>query len=204
MAKVSKTSPDPRVKRTRKLLREAFLSLLKEKHFDSVHVRDITARAEVNNATFYLHYVDKWDMLNQIVEEIRYGLDASRFIFSDTTLDLTQTPPLEVKLIEHINTYREFYQLMLGRHGVPSVAYELRRQLEQIAASALEDILPASNTYQVPRPLITRFIASAYVGVIEWWLESKAPVSPEELAGWLWKLQTVTSPDELLVKPSID
>ena len=53
---------DPRVRRTRKLLQDAFRSLIREKRFSDISVQDITERATVNRATFYAHYVDKSDL----------------------------------------------------------------------------------------------------------------------------------------------
>lgn len=58
---------DPRVKRTRKLLIEAFQSLLDEKGFESITVQDITARATVNRATFYAHFTDKYQLVDQLI-----------------------------------------------------------------------------------------------------------------------------------------
>lgn len=54
---------DPRVVRTRQQLREALVSLIEEKGFDALTVQDITDRAELNRATFYLHYQDKQELL---------------------------------------------------------------------------------------------------------------------------------------------
>ena len=51
---------DPRVKRTRKLLQQAFLELFQEKGFASISIQDITERATVNRATFYAHFPDKY------------------------------------------------------------------------------------------------------------------------------------------------
>lgn len=60
---------DPRIKRTRKLLNQAFLELLNEKGFQSITIQDITDRAEVNRATFYAHYEDKYDLLDSYMRE---------------------------------------------------------------------------------------------------------------------------------------
>ena len=60
---------DPRVKRTRQLLQRAFRELLTEKSFDGVTVRDIAERAEVNRATFYAHFEDKYELLRCSVRE---------------------------------------------------------------------------------------------------------------------------------------
>src|SRR6266545_7484136 len=63
------TRIDPRVKRTRKLLLDAFLSLMAEKSFDEITVQDIAARATVNRATFYAHFVDKYAMVDELIRE---------------------------------------------------------------------------------------------------------------------------------------
>lgn len=55
---------DPRVKRTRQLLQNAFTELVREKSFDTITVHDIAERATVNRATFYAHFVDKYALVD--------------------------------------------------------------------------------------------------------------------------------------------
>jgi AcrR family transcriptional regulator len=55
---------DPRVKRTRNLILEAFGELLAEKNFEAISVQDITTKAEINRATFYTHFEDKYALLD--------------------------------------------------------------------------------------------------------------------------------------------
>jgi len=61
---------DPRVKRTRGLILGAFESLLSEKGFESISVQDVTDKAEINRATFYKHFVDKYDLLDKSVTQM--------------------------------------------------------------------------------------------------------------------------------------
>ena len=60
---------DPRVKRTRKLIEQAFFELLAEKSFHQISVQDIAERATVNRATFYAHFEDKYELFDQMVHE---------------------------------------------------------------------------------------------------------------------------------------
>lgn len=60
---------DPRIKRTRQLLQQAFLDLFQEKRFASISVQDIAERATVNRATFYAHFEDKYDLMDSIIRE---------------------------------------------------------------------------------------------------------------------------------------
>jgi AcrR family transcriptional regulator len=63
------TRVDPRVKRTLKLLQRAFAELMAEKDFENLTVQDIVDRAEINRATFYLHFEDKFALLSYLVRE---------------------------------------------------------------------------------------------------------------------------------------
>ncbi|EEL70861.1 hypothetical protein IGA_00005 [Bacillus cereus HuA3-9] len=55
---------DLRVARTKEAIRDALTELINEKGFDSITVKDITARANINRGTFYLHYRDKYDLFD--------------------------------------------------------------------------------------------------------------------------------------------
>lgn len=60
---------DPRARRTRQLLLDAFLGLLREKSFEEITVQDIAARATVNRATFYAHFPDKYTLGDTLMQE---------------------------------------------------------------------------------------------------------------------------------------
>jgi AcrR family transcriptional regulator len=62
------TKLDPRVKRTRTAIQEAFEALMRERGYAAVTVHDITSRAEINRATFYAHYQDKSELFQHVVE----------------------------------------------------------------------------------------------------------------------------------------
>lgn len=64
-----KDTDDPRVRRTRRFLEEAFADLLKEKGFQALTVQEITDRAMVNRATFYAHFEDKYALLDSFIRE---------------------------------------------------------------------------------------------------------------------------------------
>jgi AcrR family transcriptional regulator len=61
---------DPRVKRTRNLILQAFSELLAEKGFASISVQDVTDKAEINRATFYKHFVDKYKLLDYWISQM--------------------------------------------------------------------------------------------------------------------------------------
>lgn len=58
---------DRRVSRSQRAIQNAFYDMLLDIGFDSITVKDLTIRADISRKTFYLHYVDKFDLLNTIV-----------------------------------------------------------------------------------------------------------------------------------------
>ena len=65
---------DLRIQRTQKSIKQAFFDLIEEEGFDHISVKDITARAMISRNTFYLHYSDKFDLLNKICDELVFKL----------------------------------------------------------------------------------------------------------------------------------
>ncbi len=61
---------DPRVKRTRGLILQSFGDLLAEKNFESISVQDVTDKAQVNRATFYAHFQDKYALLDYSIGQM--------------------------------------------------------------------------------------------------------------------------------------
>lgn len=121
---------DPRVKRTRKLIVEAFFALLAEKNFHAISVQDIAERATVNRATFYTHFEDKFALMDWVVRdtfrealtqrlgpESRLTLDNLRLLVTTvgeflsqfhgrcTPRDRTIEPPVEVKVQEELAAF---------------------------------------------------------------------------------------------------
>jgi AcrR family transcriptional regulator len=61
---------DPRVKRTRGLILRSFEELLAEKEFETISVQDVTNKAEINRATFYAHFQDKYALLDYSISQM--------------------------------------------------------------------------------------------------------------------------------------
>ncbi|MDF2660771.1 MAG: hypothetical protein K0Q94_3562 [Paenibacillus sp.] len=66
---MEETKTDPRVLRTRQLILEAFYSLIPNKDIKDITIGDITKRATINRATFYAHYEDKYDLMEDALSK---------------------------------------------------------------------------------------------------------------------------------------
>ena len=61
---------DPRIKRTRNLILHAFDELLAEQNFENISVQEVTDRAQINRATFYAHFQDKYALLDYSIAQM--------------------------------------------------------------------------------------------------------------------------------------
>lgn len=134
---LKKQSPlDPRIKRTLLLIREAFVSLLEEKGFDQLTVRDITARADINRATFYLHYRDKYDLLEKTVGGMMVEFERAfrlpeGFHAEDFIKDPETPPDSFVRQFEHVAGHARLYKVMLGPKGLPGFSSRMEALIEK-------------------------------------------------------------------------
>ncbi len=76
---------DPRVRRTRQMLEQALEGLLATTPFEKISVADITQAATLNRATFYGHFVDKFELLTGMVASRFQSLLLSRGVVFDGT-----------------------------------------------------------------------------------------------------------------------
>jgi AcrR family transcriptional regulator len=168
--------PDRRKQRTRKLLREALISLILEKGYDAVTVQDITDRANLGRATFYLHYHDGKDALL---------LDMMQDVVAEQLERIRSQPDSAGRLpsyyaFEHAEANADFYRAILGERGLAGVAYHYRDSAAKQLQAEVEQVLPADST--IPAELASQFIFGALNSLIIWWLENQQPYSPEEMA----------------------
>lgn len=187
---INKQKIDPRVERTQEALRGALMALIEEKGFDAISVQDITERARINRATFYLHYRDKRDLLLRTSEAVFDRLAAEAGPIDRGNLSLQKPPQQLVMLFQHLAKHRDFYRVVLGRSGVPALVARMRDYLvavTQVRIASLHTLYPAAVPI-VDDMFISEYVAGALLGIIIWWLDSAMTYSPEYMAdrfGWL-------------------
>lgn len=189
---------DRRILRTRQALREALLTLLNEKDYDEITVEEITDRANLGRATFYLHYKDKEDLLLeefndlvykrvQVLSEIPFSAwmplmgdeAAKRTAFEERK----HLGPIRL-IFEHIHSNASFYRLLLDNSKSGRILERIRKisigGVERFMANLLEhgsvDIPP-----NVPVELIAAYFTGSMLSTISWWLEDGMQRTPEEM-----------------------
>ncbi len=182
---------DRRIVRTRLAVREALVTLIREKGFDALSVTDIAERANINRGTFYLHYKDKFDLLEQTETEILEELQQIFLSVNTLTVEdfnsTDQLLRLAVTLLEYVKEHADLMHAILGLQGNYSFITRLRSLVEQnLEIEALLGL--NADNFIVPQEYLISYILHAHLGVLQSWLENECKELPEEMARILLRL----------------
>jgi AcrR family transcriptional regulator len=176
-----KRTQDRRVRKTEALLRQALAALVREKPYDDIVVKEILDRANVGRSTFYTHFRDKDELLLSGIQDMLRSArptDRGRALATPFENSLWFSLPI----FEHIEQHR--------RSGEPSMPPGGRRvmheHLEHALTQLIEDEVGAAlrrsrrTVVQPSLPLLVQWIASTFVLVLNWWVESDSSLSARE------------------------
>ncbi|WP_435164171.1 TetR/AcrR family transcriptional regulator [Paenibacillus glycanilyticus] len=191
------TRTDPRILRTRQLLRDAFIDLLEEMDIEKISVNKLAERATINRVTFYLHYKDIPDMLDKMaddmIEDINQVLDRST-VKSDSPEVINTT--MLVKLLEHIAEHAKFYKIILASHRTTIFTDRLLRLLTKLISDGIDkrgnDSFVAKANIQ--KDIAVWYSSAALIGTIVSWLRADMPYTPVFLAKQFFLLRTLQDP----------
>lgn len=191
---IAPETEDVRVQRSRTLLQRALFELSVEKGFAAVTVRDLTERARVNRSTFYRHYLDKYDLLNQYFDQLQTQVAQAAANAEQTSRTKAERVPAGLLLLlNHVQANAAFYRVMLGPKGDQTFTHRFRQLSEQRYRALFARLNHAPTSQAPPIALRLQYISAAFVGGILWWLENEQPTTTEQLALWLSQLSMTTA-----------
>ncbi|ARK29955.1 TetR/AcrR family transcriptional regulator [Halalkalibacter krulwichiae] len=158
--------------RSKKIFKKILLTLLQKKPFDEITITEIVREAEFNRGTFYFHYEQKEDLLEEMIEDVFVELrKAFRhcYLNSDTEVNILELST--IPLFDHFIEYKQFYQVMLGSH----ITHNFRDQLiESMKKHFREDIDFQANDIDtdINIELFYTYRVSGMIGLILEWIQN--------------------------------
>ena len=168
---------DRRVKRTKKALKNALLSLLEKKPINEISVTELTTLADVNRATFYFYYTDLLDMLQQIQNE---AYQSFQNILSESNTSITTIEGF-TEYAENLLNYCKEHEALVKF----IIKNDTNNQLyKKIQVLMLHNIPNSKDTFDVndPARYSTNFVLNAMVGIMIDWMDEGMKIPPHELA----------------------
>lgn len=165
---------DRRIQKTRQLIMSTFIDLLAEKGFEKITINDIAERANINRGTVYLHYADKFDLLNKCIETYVELLLNHCANSADTNLNASA---IQI-MFKYLEKNFTVYKLLLSNEGFGFFRNRLYTTIAQIET---EVIGIKSENHAFSNDVTTHFLTSGFIGVLEWWINNSMPCNVQEI-----------------------
>ncbi len=165
--------------RSRKLIKRAYVELLKEKDIDKISVKDVVTRADLNRGTFYAHYASVYAVSEQIGSEITSALFEFLDEFKNTWLIENPLPFLR-KISRFLEQDLEFYRLLSLSHRSTAFLNNLKTLFIEKVLSDEKKMSAIKNKDQFM--VAVDVFASGFVGLYQDWLNNKIKMSLDDLA----------------------
>lgn len=172
---------DPRVVRTRTLLRDAFVSLVLERGYDSITIQDIADRAGLRRATFYLNYKDKEELLTATLDGMMESITEEIMQIEDNPFDPACNEKVMRMVFEHAEQNAHLYQIILQGHGAIRMVRHVREYMAtKIRTQHADDLQAGSSDF--PVDIVANYMAASELSMLVWWLENNMPYTAAEMA----------------------
>jgi AcrR family transcriptional regulator len=172
-----KQTRDRRIQKTRRLLFDAFGTLLLEKRYESIVVREILDRANVGRSTFYAHFRDKDALLVSAIRDILAAAPEAPSTARHSENLIRFSRPL----FEHIARHLRGGKGRMGLRTRATVHDRLRQVLAERLTEDVATVRSGAASGGVPSELLVQHVTATFVTVLNWWVESRSKLSPGEV-----------------------
>ena len=182
---MSDSHEDRRVRRTRTQLQNALVELLQEKPVQGITVRELAERADVNRGTFYAHYKDIYDMVEQMENQLLGEFEALLDHYPPDSL-AKDLYPLLSDVFYFVEKNRDLFPTFLGWQTADRF---LRRFSQVIYDKCLRDWAGMYPLGDLSEPnYYLEFVVSGTVNLVGTWARRGFRESPEDMAKLAGKL----------------
>lgn len=150
---------------------QALLELLETEDFEAITVKEIVIKAGVSRSTFYLHFQDKYHLMDCLRERITSGLLA--YYEARDNTDVLTIQAITLQICQHVFRYKSFYKHELNQ---PEQLQQLSELLAKRLGQAYKD-----KSYAI-------FAGYGTTGYLTYWMNGNFEINPEEAAEQLVKI----------------
>lgn len=178
---------DARVRYTRMMIENSFMALLEEKSAARITVTEICQLAQINRATFYKHYLDVPDLLEQIEQGLLSKLtDVVDLIPSTENLTSQILISTLEKMLRFVKENANQYMILGGANGDPSLAMKTFNMIIDIFDPLLHQRLHVLD--QANREMLHHYLTLGCGGALMVWIKNGMKEDCREMAEFLLNL----------------
>lgn len=171
--------------RTKMALVEAVFALLEKRDFSKITVHDICIGASVSRATFYIHFVDKYELIRFCLGVI--GEQMAKELRGRSHRTIVEG------ILDTLYAYKKVLRNLFVGGGDKEVESMLHQTLTRDYLAFLES-LEEKPAVDVPLPMIAGFIGAGGTYILLSWLQDAFPYTREEMVFYLMELTRPAQP----------
>ncbi|ARQ93046.1 transcriptional regulator TetR family [Levilactobacillus brevis] len=169
-------------------LQRAFIKLVGEQGFERVTVRQLTTEAQINRGTFYLHYLDKFDLLT------RYEND----LVNQVHLIFQQYPKPTATQAGAKDAFSQLFRYLYRQWQLAVILLESpASQLTKRIKPLILEVIGQPKTTLIPADYARELVAQGVLDFIRFWL-TQTPVQSPQQAYTIFTRSRELSPAQLL------
>lgn len=178
---------DRRVLRTKRVLKENLLMLLKDQPIQKISVSRLCEASDINRSTFYTYYSSTMDLLESIEDEILDTLEEDLKQFNKEN-SISQ---LMSSIIDYIGDHKELIRLLFSSHGDPGFLNKLIAASQKWTMLLLQSKYPDYSAWQLNA--LHTYIVGGCIAIIEQWIIQGFQQSEKEISHLLENLSYSTA-----------
>ena len=168
-----------RERKTKDVLKKSLIILMKEKSINSITVKELCEKADINRGTFYLHYKDVFHMLGEIEKEL-FEEFQDMILSYEISPDKIETKPILKDIFTFIAKNSDFCIVILCERGDMAFMKKIVSVIYEKGYSDWSNILKKNDKDLFDK--YYSFILYGAIGLIDYWLKNGLKESPEYMA----------------------
>lgn len=181
---------DKRIRYTKLFLKESLIRLMQAKPISRITVKELCEEAEINRATFYAHYQDQYDLLQQteqeLIDDVNRCIDA---LVESPNEDRLKQVTLEI--IKIIDANLDCVRVLWGRNG----DMKFQEKMTQIFHDQFIRLLPENGEEnRLEKEFTYIYTINGCIGIIRQWIfDDHDHVSPEALTSMILRISNANT-----------
>ncbi|MEL7589767.1 MAG: TetR/AcrR family transcriptional regulator [Anaerolineaceae bacterium] len=184
---MSEKSLDPRPEQTKEKIKQAFIRLTRERPFHAITVKDICKYARVNRSTFYAHFKDIYQLLNDVVEE---GETISETPVSRD--DIYVNPEAYIdryqKSFEFSKQNKDLRMILMTQFIDSPYFHDYIQKFIEQGLAIQHAVQPEDSVKKVPDKLLAFYCLGGISQLVYLWIKEDLPYTSREMAVYAAKI----------------
>ena len=175
-------SNDLRVIKTKNALYNTLIELMKDHAFEEIKVSDICTKALINRSTFYAHYNDKYELLKDMIDNLKDSLTEE--LKKNQNIGDTKEYYLEMisLFLDHVEEKKEIY-VAIGKTNKNGIMMDMI--YDTFKKEIIEGIDKSEQKVKIPSNFVATFYLGAVFSAGTEWLMSDFKYTKEEMLNYL-------------------